>query len=534
MQITNYGRGVHKREIKGVERIKLELPRLWYGFSNLDVVLGPGKSREIDLILVSDLRIFLVDLKDWHGRIEADNGRWRQDGKDRGPSPVAKIVGNARDIAILLGDTLKKRPETRSEPVPSIEGLVVMTGTADCSGITGAERQKVISLDDFIKILKDEQKQRATFRNVPPQFISRPLVSPFWKEHLNRFFGVNSNPFFKPGLRRFQGYVPEEAIKFRHPTEIYAEYDAALEGNANNLGTLRLWDFSRCPDGRFQTEEGRLEIAGREQQVFHWLRDRDGEIERSLLTPRLEDPERSVHYWEIYDRRRRMQRLGEFCLTEGKTLPASDKIELARQLLSAVAGLHRHDAAHLDLGSHSIWLETPTSVKLSHLLAARYPEARSLGESRFHFLASVALPEDCLGVTSSAKRKDVFLAGVAIHQLLFGCIPSGDPAEWSASVDPQNDFSLLHDWFGEALELDPERRFEDAVAALKAFHQATAVRPTPEEVIAGLDRFRSEIRAQRQLATAYPTEGEPFAETDRFDMWRSSRGWPAPSCDTGN
>lgn len=523
MQITNYGRGVHKREIKGIERFKLDLPRLWYGFSNLDIILGPGKSREIDLILVSDLRIFLIDLKDWHGRIETDNDRWRQDGKDRGPSPVAKIVGIAREIRIQLGDALKRRPETRSEPVPTIEGLVVMTGSADCSGITGAERQKVFSIDDFIKILGDDKKQRTTFGNVAPQLISRTLVSPFWKEHLNRFFGVNSNPFFKPGLRRFQGYVPEDAIKFRHPTDIYAEYDASLEGNTNNLGTLRLWDFSRCPDGRFQTEEGRLEIAGREQQVFHWLRDRDGEIERSLLTPRLEDPERSVHYWEIYDRRRRMQRLGEFCLTEGKTLPPSEKIELARQTLSAVVALHRHGAAHLDLGGHSVWLEAPTSVKLSHLLAARYPEARSLGESRFQFLASVALPEDCLGVASSAKRRDVFLTGVAIHQLLFGSVPSGDPAEWNPSIDPQDNFSVLHDWFAEALEVDPAQRFEDAAVALKAFNKATAVRPTPEEVIAGLDQFRNEIRSQRQLATAYPTEGEPFAETDRFDMWRSSR-----------
>lgn len=523
MQITNYGRGVHKREIKGVERFKLDLPRLWYGFSNLDIILGPGKSREIDLILVSDLRIFLIDLKDWHGRIEADNDRWRQDGKDRGPSPVAKIVGIARDIRIQLGDALKKRPESKSEPVPTIEGLVVMTGSADCSGITGAERQKVFSIDDFIRILLDDKKQRATFGNVAPQLISRPLVSQFWKEHLNRFFGVNSNPFFRPGLRRFQGYVPEDAIKFQHPTDIYAEYDATLEVNKNNLGTLRLWDFSRCPDGRFQTEEGRLEVAGREQQVFHWLRERDGEIERSLLTPRLEDPDRSVHYWEIYDRRRRMQRLSEFCLTEGRSLPPSDKIELARQILSAVAALHRHGAAHLDLGGHSIWLEAPTSVKLSHLLAARYPEGRSLGESRFQFLASVALPEDCLGVTSSAKRRDVFLAAVAIHQLIFGTVPSGDPAEWNLSVDAENNFSLLHDWFAEALELDPAQRFEDAAAALKAFNKATAARPTPEEVIAGLDQFRSEIRSQRQLAAAYPTEGEPFVETDRFDMWRSTK-----------
>ncbi|WP_412033333.1 nuclease-related domain-containing protein [Mesorhizobium sp. CA8] len=42
------------------------------------MVLGAGKSREVDLIVVADHRIFLVDIKDWHGRIEARDGRWFQ------------------------------------------------------------------------------------------------------------------------------------------------------------------------------------------------------------------------------------------------------------------------------------------------------------------------------------------------------------------------------------------------------------------------------------------------------------------------
>ncbi|MBZ9820482.1 NERD domain-containing protein [Mesorhizobium sp. CA4] len=40
--------------------------------------MGAGKSREVDLIVVADHRIFLVDIKDWHGRIEARDGRWFQ------------------------------------------------------------------------------------------------------------------------------------------------------------------------------------------------------------------------------------------------------------------------------------------------------------------------------------------------------------------------------------------------------------------------------------------------------------------------
>ena len=57
MKITNSGRGVHKREIVGIEKLK-PLPSNWYAYTNLDLALSPGKSREIDVIMVVDDRIF--------------------------------------------------------------------------------------------------------------------------------------------------------------------------------------------------------------------------------------------------------------------------------------------------------------------------------------------------------------------------------------------------------------------------------------------------------------------------------------------
>ncbi|WP_210212577.1 AAA domain-containing protein [Mesorhizobium sp. M4A.F.Ca.ET.050.02.1.1] len=133
----------------------------------------------------------------------------------------------------------------------------------------------------------------------------------------------------------------------------------------------------------------------------------------------------------------------------------------------------------------------------------------------------MTVPEDILGVDLGPKRRDVFLLGVALHNLLFGSLPSGEPAEWKPAVDRNNDYSLLHDWFSEALEVSPEHRFADATVALEAFNKATASRPTPDEVIAGLEAFRTTIRSQRQLFLAFPVEGDMIVESDRLDAWRS-------------
>src|SRR4029077_14845043 len=81
-------------------------------------------------------------------------------------------------------------------------------------------------------------------------------------------------------------------------------------------------------------------------------------------------------------------------------------------------------------------------------------------------------------------------------------------------------FEPLNNWFENALETDPARRFPDAVAALEAFNAATASRPTPKEVIEGLERSRGSIRSQRQLIGVYPAV-EEIAASDVAEMWRS-------------
>ena len=162
-QITNCGRGVDQREIKGVDLLRKALPSQWYAFTNLDIALRPGRVRETDLIIVSDRRIFLIDIKDWYGRITSKDGRWLLDGVDKDSSAVAKVNGIARDIFIKLADAQRRWPEGRIMPVPKVEGLVVLTNKADRSGIADLERPKVFTADEFIKAITDGKKERETF-----------------------------------------------------------------------------------------------------------------------------------------------------------------------------------------------------------------------------------------------------------------------------------------------------------------------------------------------------------------------------------
>jgi hypothetical protein len=148
MQITNCGRGVHKREVAGVEKLKL-LPPKWYAFTNLEIAVTAGKGREIDAVIVAEDRIFLVDLKEWHGTIESENGHWIQNGQDRGPSPVAKIIQNARDVFILLGKELRKRAPGHA--IPHVQGIVVISGGANWSQIAEQRKRPSLGWMNFAK-----------------------------------------------------------------------------------------------------------------------------------------------------------------------------------------------------------------------------------------------------------------------------------------------------------------------------------------------------------------------------------------------
>lgn len=525
MKIINAGRGIHQREIPGIDKIK-SLPGNWVAFTNLDLSLSKG-AREIDVIIIADDRILLIDLKDWRGKIESQGGTWYQNSRYMDRSPVAKISENTRDAFNLLSSHLRdedRRFARNGGLVPRLQGLVVLTGTTDVSGIAPTERGQVLCIADFVRMIQRPKDRVAALGPVPPPFVTNPLTSPEWKTRLARFFNVRTGPF-RPGTRLYGGYrAISDDPSFKHSAHVFEEFDVQDEHAAQATGILRRWDFSKA-DTRFQTEDGRAEIAGRERAVVAWLNDRNAECESTLLQPKVDDPDKGVGYWEIFERRRRLERLRDFIRTNAPRLSREDRLELARQILVRVKVLHDLDAAHLDLGIHSVWMESPSVVRLSHLMAASFPEIQSLGEDRFQFLSSVTVPEQIFGNTDGAKKKDVFLLGCVIHYLLLGELPpshqGGDPPDWDSARDRDGTYLELHPWFEQALDWEPRVRFPHAGAMLEAFNRVLQRQPSSREVIEGLEKYRT-ISSQLQLIKAYPPTTE-LRDDDRVSMWTSER-----------
>lgn len=520
MRIINGGRGIHQREVPGLEKLQ-DLPDNWCAFTNLDLAL-PGKGiREIDVIMVMEDRLLLVDLKDWVGPITSEEGNWLNNGRLMGLSPVTKIADIARaHLYPLLKSFLHEQARKegrRGIGCPKVDCAVVLTRTSDRSGISPSEVSYVFGIDQFMRVVRRQNERNKCFGEVGAKH--EDFTKKEWMDRFKRFFNTKGS-IFQPGARRYGGFSAKssESPTFVHRAGIFAEFDVEEEGVSASSGLLRRWDFSKA-DTRFQSEEARAEIAGRERSVIAWLDDRNPRCGEAVLKPRVEDPDRGVAYWEIFERRRRMKRLQDFADTELARLTTKERVELARQVLSSVTSFHDLQTAHMDLGLHSVWLELPTTVKLSHLMAASLPEVKTLGESRFQFLSSSRVPEELLEVSIEPLRKDVFSLGCVVHTLLFDKPPAGDPPEWDSSVDLDGIHSTLHPWFEKCLDIEQGKRFSSASEMLSAFNMALASMSTDKATIEGLERHKT-LKSQRQVFQKYE-ETELIREDDRIVIWRS-------------
>jgi serine/threonine protein kinase len=522
--------GIHVREIKGVDILKEELPPDWYAFANLEII-GPNKrNRQVDIAIIMDDRIMIADIKHWYGNISSDGDSWFQNDEYRDTSPVKKIADNARNIATLLKGHVRKFRGGKSARglgvmIPFIDHCVILTGECNTDGLDEREVSRVFFANDFCRLVKD--KGRRYKELTEPNWIDKsdPLTDKgsHWRHTLSKFFNVRSGNF-KPQEKTYRDHRIVSDVVYAHPSDVYAEFDCVEVGVNDAHGLFRLWDFAKAPT-KFLSAEYRSDIAGREQQVLAYLSDRNIEFERIALRSKTSDPDLGMNYWEIFERRKHLTRIGEFVKTSSDQLDLETRIDLVRTLLTHAAEMHRMGAAHLDIGPHSVWIEAPTNVRLSHFMVAHYGENRSLAEDRYSFLGHAAVyPEDVFGDDSDHFRRDVFLLGLAAHLILFSSAATasqdGDPPEWDPASDAGGSAEHLYGWFERALSFSSADRFSDADVMLSKFIAAIDTSPDASTILNNLHRYR-EWDSVFQLYQSMPPSGETIKDDDRVLIYKS-------------
>ena len=145
-------------------------------------------------------------------------------------------------------------------------------------------------------------------------------------------------------------------------------------------------------------------------------------------------------------------------------------LDLAEQMIDAVAYAHRQRIIHCDIKPENFILFPDNRVRLSDFGIARVAQntVKGSGSGTVGYMA----PEQAMGKPS--MRSDVFSLGLVIYRMLTGHLP-----EWPFDWPPegcrrlrQRVHSDLVAVLKKALEVSPRKRFRDASAMLQAFRPA--------------------------------------------------------------
>lgn len=355
------------REIPGLSKLQSAMPETWFAYANREIKVGKRKAAEIDLVIVGDDRLYAVDLKDWYGILESDNGRWLQNGIPQGRSAVRKIRENAKKLSTYFKGKLPPRLGSIF-----VEGFVVSTGNLDYSSLPEDERIGILTLAEFASLAVPKMR-RQLLDEVLRDKSARPLTD--FKTEFDLLMRISGS--VKPRLFRPFGFELAEAPEFVHRSELYREFSGV--SNTGDKGVIRHWDFTTLPI-EMQEINARTEILAREARVRDYLALHSAYFESDEWALKRLGVEDDL---ELLELPRALVRATNYFGKAAVTVNALDRFDKFKALVATIVEMHKIGCAHTDLGPSSIWLGSGVRHKLSNLAAARIPFSETLGPQRF-------------------------------------------------------------------------------------------------------------------------------------------------------
>lgn len=165
-------------------------------------------------------------------------------------------------------------------------------------------------------------------------------------------------------------------------------------------------------------------------------------------------------------------KLGEKTLSDRlkKRMSVETSLELAQQMIEAVAYAHRMKIIHCDIKPENMILLPDGRLQLTDFGIAKVAMKTTIHGSGSGTVGYMA-PEQAMGRPS--MKSDVFSIGLVLYRMLTGTVPEW-PFDWpfqGSSILRRKAHPELVDLIRRALEVRPNRRFKDANELLGAFRR---------------------------------------------------------------
>ncbi|WP_029289175.1 BREX system serine/threonine kinase PglW [Cellulomonas sp. HZM] len=517
-------------EEQALAAIRALLPNdaVTHAWANVSFVDLQGRTAEVDLLLLSRVGFFLVELKGWHGRIVGDQQSWRL----TSPTGSVRTERNplyATDLKAKRLRSLLSQRAPRGSTVPWIEPLVVLHGRGSRLELAPELQAQVVALDGF-----EVAGLSSTLRGV----LERPPSS-----------GTHRTLVDGPGATRIRQLLQHAGFVATPRTRMVGIYsvesaDALAEGpgwhdvlaqHPTLKDVRRRVRIFTVPPGAPQQQRDDVARAARREFVFT-----QGITHPGIAAPLELVPESDLGPALLFEYDERDVPLDAFMAEHGRTLGLDGRLSLVRQLAEALRYAHQRRLVHRALTPRQVYVRPGRSPQVvvrdwqtgrrTPTTTTAAPTATSFGTSDVRTAVDTSswvylAPELHAGsVDAPAIPLDVYGLGALAYLVLTGKAPASSLAELEQSLSADK-------------ALDPRRADPDIADCLadlvcEATARVEADRLTGvDDFLAGLDAAEDELTAPAHDAPAdeRPAAPDPLdaaigdAIDDRFIV-RGTRG----------
>lgn len=483
-------------EIVALHAIRDLLPdsapvRAW---ANFEFVTLDGALYEVDLLVVTRAGLFLVELKDWQGRISGDVGTWEitsPNGRTRlEDSPYILLNRKAKQLASLLRDhprsPFRGAARTGGLTLPFVESLVYLTNDnlqlalstydrahvvtrAFVPGSKAREIESALLLGDYPGAV---QGRKGGITEEASQMVARALEA-VGIQRTNKYrrvenYTLDEHLFSGPGFQDFR--ASHNTLKDLHRRiRRFNVAEAATEDSRDRIRRAALREF-------------RLLSGVDHPHVVNALDYKDTELGPCL----------------VFDHRPDAVRLDHFIKQKGERLKLTQRLDLLQQLVEAVQAMHGKGVFHRGLSPEAVLVDK-ARTETPHVLVFTWQTGADAdgtsGTSHLDVLMTqtaqvYTAPEALSSPETAREQADVFSLGALAYFVLTNKAPAADLADLRGRLAREQGLSLaasqngvpqpLHRLVYESTraKLDDRLTSVDAVLALLEEARRALAEPT--------------------------------------------------------
>ncbi len=330
-------------EQEALEYLKARLPdgepfRAW---SNFEFIAGDGSINEVDLLVVSLHKVYLVEIKSWSGTISGDASTWRREVGGREyllDSPL--LLANRR--AKKLGSILKAQKALAKKRRPFIEAIVFLSRMGVRCWLEGLARTGVYlaagsEQSDHPSILDVLSGNAGFDPRRPPSRIDPPL---------SRAFGqAMKQAGIQPSQRqrRVADYRVRELLL---ETDTYQDWQAEHVSVPSSKRRVRIYPLQHASSESVRAERRRM--AEREYELLDGI-THEGILRVEQLTAAEQGPAL------VFEHDPDAERLDHFLERQRSDgLDLETRLDLLRQLAETLKYAHERRLFHRSLSPQKV------------------------------------------------------------------------------------------------------------------------------------------------------------------------------------